>query len=156
MPNNQLDPRRAGQEMFPTPGRNLEGIVAKDFYSYAIEFDSVAAGASTTGNINIEADSDFMAQKLTFFGSIAGQPQTDDTRVVPLMDVTITATGSGRQLMNISLPVPLLFGSGELPFILPQPKVFPARSTVQFAVSNFSAGTTYRLTLAMIGAKLFS
>lgn len=151
----RTDPR-ADSRMFPTPGANMQNIIAKDFYTYATEFSSIAAGASSSQNISIQADSDFMVQKLTYFADVAGAAQTDANRVVPLVNVTITATSSGRQLMNISVPVPLLFGTGELPFILPQPKVFPARSTVNFVISNFSAATTYRVSLAMVGAKLFA
>jgi hypothetical protein len=130
--------------------------IAKDFYIYEEDFDSVANGQSGTGNIAIQADSDFVIQKLSYFADIGGAAQTADNRVIPLMTVQLTDTGSGRQLFEEPVSIPALFGTGELPFILPTPKVLPARSTFQVDVANFSDSTTYRLRLSFIGYKLFN
>ena len=130
-------------------------MILKDFFTYAIDFDSVAAGISATDNIQIQADADFEVQKLTFFADIAGAAQTVTTSVIPLMTVLIVDAGSGRQLMDRALAIPALFGDGKIPFILPTTRIFAARSNVTFTVVNFSAATTYRLRLNMIGTKLF-
>lgn len=131
------------------------GIVAKDFYVYQESFSSIANGASATGNINIQADSDFQLQKLTYMASISNATQTDSSRVVPLITIQITDSGSGRNLFEEALPVPALFGTGQLPFILPTPKIFQARSTITLNVANYSSGSTYRLDLSFIGYKIF-
>lgn len=130
-------------------------MILKDFFTYAIDFASVAAGISATDNIQIQADADFEVQKLTFFADIAGAAQTVTTSVIPLMTVLIVDAGSGRQLMDRALAIPALFGDGKIPFILPTTRIFAARSNVTFTVTNFSAATTYRLRLNMIGTKLF-
>lgn len=140
----------------PHMGQNGGAPIAKDFYIYEEDFDSIANGQSGTGNINIQADSDFVIQKLTYFADIAGAAQTANTRVVPLMTVQLTDTSSGRQLFEEPVAVEALFGNGQLPFILPTPKILPARSTFQVEVANFSASTTYRLRLSFIGYKLFN
>ncbi len=129
--------------------------VKKDFYIYEEDFSSVANGATATGNINIQADSDFVMQKLTYFADISAAVQTDSSRVIPLMTVQIKDTGSGRDLLETAAPVSNLFGTGELPFILPTPKLFLARSTIAITVTNFSASTTYNLRLSFIGYKVF-
>ena len=134
---------------------NAPSGVIKDFYIYEEDFSALANGATATGSINIQADSDFVLQKLTYFADIAAAVQTDSSRVVPLVTVQITDTGSGRNLMETATPISNIFGTGEIPFILPQPKLFLARSNINITVANFSAGTTYNLRLALIGHKVF-
>lgn len=129
--------------------------VIKDFYVYEEDFPDLDAGTTGTGNINIQADSDFVVQKLTYFADTDKQPQTDSSRVIPLINVNITDSGSGRNLMETAIPVPNLFGTGQIPFILPQPKLFLARSTIAITVTNFSAVTVYNLKLSFIGYKVF-
>jgi hypothetical protein len=130
-------------------------MILKDFFIYHIDFPSIASGASATDNIQIQADADFETQKLTYFSDIAGAVQTLSTQVVPLVTVLITDAGSGRQLMNVPVSIPELFGDGRIPFILPTPRIFAARSNITFTLANFSAATTYRVRLSLIGTKLF-
>lgn len=131
------------------PGR----LLGKEFYSYALSFSALANATDATGVINIEADSWFIAQKLTFAADIAAAAQTDANRVIPLVTVLITDTGSGRQLSNQAIPIPATMGTGELPFILPTPKIFKPRSALSIKVANYSAATTYNLYLVLHGAK---
>lgn len=129
--------------------------VIKDFYVYEEDFSGLTSGASASGNINIQADSDFVVQKLAYQADIANATVTDSSRVVPLVTVLVTDQGSGRQLMESAVPIPSLFGTGELPFILPQPKLFLARSTIAVQVSNYSSATDYNIRLSFIGYKVF-
>lgn len=129
--------------------------VIKDFYVYEEDFSALASGATALGSINIQADSDFVVQKLTYFADIAAAVQTSNTRVIPLVTVQITDSGSGRNLMEAPLPISNIMGTGELPFILPQPKLFLARTTITVSVTNFSASTTYNLRLSLTGYKVF-
>lgn len=128
-----------------------------EFYIYNVDFAaaSLVAGANLTGSINIDSSADFMLQKLTYFADIAGAALTDSTRVIPLVSLTVTDTGSGRELMLNNIPIPSIFGTGQIPFILPRPKKFRRNSTIQVEVSNFSAATAYNLKLAFIGEKLY-
>lgn len=130
-------------------------IIAKDFFIYEADASALAAGSSTALNVAIQADSDFILQKIGYAADIAGAAQTDSTRVVPLVTMLITDTGSGRQLMNAAAPITTFIGDGRLPFILPQPKMFVARTTVTLAIANYSAATTYNLRFSLIGTKVF-
>ena len=130
-------------------------MILKDFFIYGIDFPSIVAGATATDNIQIQADADFETQKLTYFADIAGAAQTLTTQVVPLITVLIVDAGSGRQIMNVATAIPAFFGDGRIPFILPTPRIFAARSNVTFTLVNFSAATTYRIRLSLIGTKLF-
>jgi hypothetical protein len=58
--------------------------------------------------------------------------------------------------MNAPIPLAALAGSGQLPFILPTPKIFQARGTIAVQLANVTAGDTYSsIYLEFIGTKLF-
>ena len=125
------------------------------FYTHQASFAALAAAGSDSFEIKIEADSDFFWYKATYFADIAAAAQTDSTRVVPLCTVLVTDGGSDRQLMRSPVPVSSIFGTGEIPFILPSPHRFEANSTVSIAVANFDAASTYNLRLLFIGYKKY-
>lgn len=143
-PNLNPNARRAGGG----------GGVRRDFFVYAINFLSFAPGA-TNGSIQIQADADFELQKLSMFADIAQAVQTASTRVLPLVTLQMTDTGTGRQVFNTEIPIPAVMGDGQIPFILPTTKIFSANASIQFAVTNFSAATTYDLRILLIGSKVF-
>lgn len=127
-----------------------------DFFVYEVDFTAgIAAGATSNGSFNVQADSDFKWLKACYFADIAVGAQTQSTQVIPLATVLITDQGSGRQLMSLAVPIYNIFGSGQIPFILPVPKLFAAKSTVAVTVANFSAATTYNIRLSFIGVKVF-
>jgi hypothetical protein len=139
----------------PIPGATT--IIAEDWYTYQIQFQNLTAGSTQTGFIQIEADSDFLIQKLTEMTDINGASQTVTTQLIPICKVVIVDTGSGRQLMNQAVPVSSIFGSGKLPYILPTPKLFVKNSRINVTVENFSAGTDYdNLFLSFEGKKIFT
>lgn len=132
-------------------------ILGEDLYTYSVEFEALSANSSDTGFIQIEADSDFWVQKMTYFAHIDGAPQTFNSIVVPLVTVVIIDTGSGRQIMNRPIPVSDLYGDGRLPFIVPTPKLFVKNSRINFDVFNFSNATDYtQLWLNLTGKKIFT
>lgn len=126
------------------------------FFTYSSLLASIASGANGAGSFTVDQDADFELMKLTYFADVAGGAETHDTAVVPLVTVQITEGGaSGFQWQNQALPIPALFGTAEVPFILPQPRLILAGQTVNLAFLNISSATTYRLYLAFIGRKIF-
>lgn len=138
------------QVLLPAPPQKR-----RDFFAYPITFLTLAAGAADQGAIQIQADSDFELTKLTFFADIAEDPETEADRVLPLVNVQITDSGTGRPMFSQPLPIPAIMGDGRIPFILPTPKIFSANASVQVAVSNYSVATEYNLRILLIGAKIF-
>jgi len=130
-------------------------IINKDFYVYQSSVASIANGANATDTINIQADSDFILQKLTFVADVAAAAQTDSSRVLPLITVQLTDTGSGRQIFSDPVPIPAIFGRGELPFILPNPRLFRANTTIAISYSNYDAALTYQIFLQFVGMKIY-
>lgn len=127
----------------------------RDFYIYEAAVAALGVGLSANDVINIEADSDFILQKLTYQADLAGVAQLDGTRVIPNVLVQLTDTGSGRQLMQNPIPIPSFFGIGAIPFILPNPRLFMRNSTIQIAFTSFEVAATPTVRLAFIGYKIY-
>lgn len=147
-------PRQRISNQINAPGVDSQDYIT-EFYIYSVEFTGLLTDTSATGSINIQADSDFILQKLTAFSDIAEADQTANTRVIPLVSALITDTGSSRQLMDRAIPIPNMFGTAEIPFILPAPRNFRANSVITVQLSNFNAATTYNIKLAFIGHKIY-
>lgn len=128
----------------------------RDFFSYDIDFANIAPGGTANGQIQIQADADFELQKLTHFSDIAAAGETEATRVLPLVTVQITDTGTGRTMFNAPVPIPSHFGDGRIPFILPTTKTFSKNASISFVLSNYDAANTYNVRLQLIGAKIFT
>lgn len=144
----QFNPRMAGM------GQGANGVMFEDFYVYQATFLPLAANGTGTDNINIQADSDFVIQKMTYAANIANAIQTDSSRVLPLVTVQITDSGSGRDMFAESVPITAVMGDGNLPFILPKPKLYASRSSIIINVSNLTA-SAYNLYINLIGYKVF-
>lgn len=138
----------------PNTGAKVTYVL--DHYIYSINAASIAAGASQSFPLSIEADSNFTWEKTSVFASLAGATQTQSSQVLPQVTVQIQDSGSGRLLQNIPVQITSMAGNGQLPFVLPVPRVFKARSTVIFTLVNTSAAETYtNLQLSLIGYKSF-
>ena len=145
----------AAQALGNAPAAQQVQIV-EDFFTYAVPvFTGLADGASATNNVVIQADSDFVLEQITYTATIANAAFTMNSRPIPNINILITDTGSGRQLMSSAVPIWTMCGSGEEPFELPRPKAFVARSTIAVQVSNFDAAVNYNLWISFVGRKLF-
>jgi hypothetical protein len=128
-----------------------------DHFIYVVRVSALAAGASASASINIEANSDFVWVKTCYNADVAGAAQNEDSRTIPLVRASITDSGSGVNLQNSPVPVSAMAGHEGLPQVLSQPRTFSANSNVSFTFSNYSAATTYaNLEVSLIGyRKLF-
>ena len=147
------------QQQLPPQPPPKPKVIAEDFYTYNILFEGLTAGSTDTGFIQIEADSDFLIQKLAYFAlNDTDTLTTFNTIQIPSVDIVIVDTGSGRQLMNNPVPIPALFGDGRLPYILPTPKLFVKNSRINVTVNNIgTASVDYaRLSINFEGKKIFT
>lgn len=128
----------------------------KDYFTYQTSVGALAASKTLSSQIAIEANSDFVWEKTSYFADLAGAVQTESSRVIPLVNVAITDSGSGRNLQNSAVPISSIAGHEGLPMVLPIGRIFEANATVSFAFTNFSAATTYtNVFLSLIGYKKF-
>jgi len=143
------------QTLNPEPAAQYQRQFTEDFTVYELDFLGLAAGTSANGSVQIQADSAFKWTKACYYADIDAAAFQVDTQPVPNVSITIQDSGSGRSLFNLAVPVPSIFGFGTLPFILPIPRIFLARSSMAVTVQNFDAAATYNLRLSFIGTKLF-
>lgn len=140
----------------------------RDFYIYEAHATVTASGTGTD-TIQIEADSNFILEKMVHWTTVSGLAPnlstattilftgglTDQQIIQPNMLVQITDTGSGRNLMSNPIPIPSTFGSGKLPFILPHPRIFLRNTTIQISFTNADTVNGYVTRLAFIGYKVY-
>lgn len=127
----------------------------EDFTVYELDFAALAPAGVANSSIEIQADSSFKWVKSAFSANIAVAAFLSGTRPIPNISIQVVDGGTGRQLFSSAVPVPSIFGSGELPFILPVSRIFKARSSIQVTVANYDAAVTYNLRLSFIGTKIF-
>ncbi len=129
--------------------QDLFGI--RDHFTYEVSVAALAAAGTFTGSFTVQTDSNFLWQAAAVCGDTTGT-----VAARPLVTVTITDASSGRQLMSAASPVGNIFGTNELPFILPTPRFFRGGTQVTIAGTNYSTGTTYtNLKFSFIGTKFF-
>jgi hypothetical protein len=151
----QPAPAPAGAPVAPV-GPQPVSNKRRDFFAYTITFANLLAGASAQGSLQLQSDSEFELTKLTMFADIAADPETAATRVLPLVTLQMRDSGTARNLFSAPVPIPAIFGDGQIPFILPVPKLFSPNASISFEVSNFAAATDYNLRLLLVGAKVFA
>lgn len=127
-------------------------------YTYELAFAAIAAaGGQQSNSFQVEANSDFILHKLSYMADVAVAAQTDSTRIVPLATVLLTNSGTARQMMNAAVPIPSLFGTGQLPFILPASFLLKGNTTFTAQVTSYVvAGTVYNIRLSFHGVKRYA
>lgn len=127
----------------------------EDYFVYTASFLALAPNGTAQQAIQVQADSDFKWVMSSYEADIAAAAFEQATAPVPNVTLQIVDTGSGRQLFSNPIPIPSVFGTGQLPFVLPIPRIFKARSSIQLIAANFDAAVTYNIRLSLIGTKIF-
>lgn len=154
MPQSPVSAAVAAQRFNSSPARLAQRL--EMFYVYvAASAGNIAQNTSATFNITLQADYDFMVYALA-------ATIVDSTNVVVLpanstANVQINDTGAGANWFSQPAGLSSLFGSAQLPLILPVVRVVARTATLAFTVQNVkdgaaAAGATY--TLSLIGSKI--
>lgn len=135
-------------------GQVVQVPVTRDWFAYTFNVSSIANGATSTATINIQADANFICEKVSCFADISGEVQTVESQVVPLVTVMLTDSGSGRSLFNAALPIASICGPNLAGENLPFGRCFSANSNISAVFTNYSNATTYaNLYLTLHGYK---
>lgn len=130
-----------------------------EYFTYSQSLPSgttLAAAGSTTLSFNVDGESDFFWDKATCYVDAANDGTSYSAQLVPGILVTIIDTTSQRPLMNNPTPIANVFGTGQLPFILPIRKIFFSKATVKITLQNITDNHTYtRVDVAFIGIKAY-
>ena len=127
-------------------------------FTQNLTYTSLLTATNAVDSFTTQNDSDLIITKTTYFcHTVTTSAPTESTRVIPWATVLMTDTASGRQLMDEATMLTALFGTGELPFIWPEPYKISNNSTFSVTVANITtgAGETYNIRLQFHGIKLF-
>lgn len=154
---NQVMNAKQGDSFAPGSANPYIVPGPRDFYSYTQRVAMAAAVGNTQGmTFQIEADSYFYLNALSYQADTALANVTHATNIIPLVTAVIFDSGSGRQLM--ANPVPLNCIMAELggnPFRLPKPRRFAPTSQIQITLVNYSA-IAYNISICLSGFKVYA
>lgn len=128
-----------------------------DFFTFVINFLPLAASNTDTQNFITQADSGFAIVKTSF--EVASNVNvfvaniSDTPRYAPQV-ITLSDSGSGRDLSNSAVAIGTLFGPNAYPFVWPCPKILDPNSTFTARVQNLVA-TAFNIRLSFHGYKIF-
>ncbi|MGH3053434.1 MAG: hypothetical protein ACRDL7_00475 [Gaiellaceae bacterium] len=128
-----------------------------DPFTFVVNFLPLAASNTATLNFITQADSGFAIVKTAF--TIASDVSvfianiSDTPKYAPLV-ITLSDSGSGRDLSNAAVPINTYFGTGERPFLWCRPKVLDPNSTFTSRLQNLVA-TAFNVRLSFHGFKIF-
>ena len=128
-----------------------------DPFTFVINFLPLAASNASTDQFITQADSGFAIVKTSF--TVASNVDvlvaniSDTPKYAPQV-VTLSDSGSGRDLSNGPVSINTYFGSGERPFIWCKPKVLDPNSTFTARIQNLVA-TAFNIRLSFHGFKIF-
>lgn len=125
---------------------------AIDYFVYGTDFDTLAASATETNNVNISGDSAFCV-----LSAVIVESDIADTTflAVPPLLVRIQDSGSGRYLSNTAIHASNWFGTAQEPKYWDIPKIFAPNSTLTIEVQNLEA-TERVVRMALHGFKIFN
>jgi len=129
----------------------------RDFYSYTQRVAMAGTIGNTQGaTYQIEADSYFYMNALSYQADVALAALTHATNVIPLVTIVIFDSGSGRQLMANPVPINCVAAEvGGNPFRLPKPRRFAPTSQITVTFVNYSANA-YNISLCFSGFKVYA
>ena len=121
------------------------------FHTYELEYDSLAAGASQAQSFTVETLYDFwIFKQQAFVLDVAMEVQAIDG-TMPMIDVLMQDGSSQAQLSNKPLALAAVFGTGQIPYILPQPHLIPAGAQFTVTVTNRHSANDYTIRLQFSG-----
>lgn len=128
-----------------------------DPFTFVINFLPLAASNTATDQFITQADSGFAIVKTTFVISsdvnVFVANISDVPKFAPQV-VTLSDSGSGRDLSSFPVAINSLFGTAERPFLWSRPKVLDPNSTFSCRIQNLVA-TAFNIRLAFHGFKIF-
>lgn len=128
-------------------GKTIQAFV------YNMVFPNVAAAAATvaTAQLQIQNDSDFLIVEQSF--SVNDTVTTLDVASSPL--IQLTDQGSGQTMFNVAMPALNIFGTAQLPLMLPVPRLLSKNSTLTGSLTTRTTANISTYTFSFIGFKIW-
>jgi len=129
-------------------------IRVRSFFVYSpTVFTLAPAAAPISIPVRIDSASDFFWIKACFMADIAGASSLDGTRILPNWDVQLQQGGADKNLFSAPQPLTNVFGTGQLPFVLPFPQKLVRNSELTVTCSTREVAVTLNVRLSFIGWK---
>lgn len=130
-----------------------------DIFDYGIFLSDIANdGIPVKKELSIQADYDFECESIQAAVIVNMEsPTITDTlqgEHFPNLFVMIENTGNGQKWMDKAVMVPALFGTGQLPFILPVTYIMEKNAAFRITLTNTGAFDLARVTFTFSGRKL--
>ena len=117
----------------------------KDFYGYSANFLPLAAGATETQNISIQADTDFIIMYATAI--VTAVDNTTPLAFAPAL-IELRDASTGATMTQLPVHLEALFGDGSFPGIFAVPKFVRANGAIAVTLQNLEAfNRNYRINL---------
>lgn len=116
----------------------------------------VAAGGVSQGGFLVDTSAPFMLVSSQYQADVAGAAVTVSTRPAPNVVCAIQDQSSNRNWQNGPVPIPSIFGNGQLPYFWPEPRLLPANTNVIITLTNYDAASVPNIRLTFSGYRLYS
>ena len=126
------------------------------FYIYTASFGSITTKATSTQNIPITTDADFIWCYTNFYGNDHSATEPFTSTVLHPFTLQINDGGISHGMFNNPVPVDSAAGFGSWPFILPLNYRFAAGATVSVTLVSLSANTWDNVYISLVGYKDFT
>lgn len=142
--------------------RNNQISMVPFFYSAQFTGNLVATLTTTSQNIQIQSDSDFVARYMTI--TVMNSPNIVVLNGLAPLLINLFDTGSGRTLFDNPQPIQNVIGGtpgtiggsgGMAPFIFPEPWLIRAGGTVQVSITDLGTFTYPSVYFSLPGMKVF-
>jgi len=133
---------------------NNQRFYTEDYYAYGFSVGNIASGATAITTVLVEADSDFEWITTTasgFNNATTGNAQNNQIG----LQMQILDGGSQRNLFQNPVNIVSTTGTGQLPFILPVPRFFVAKTPIVLTLNNFVANPVNSIYVVLEGRKVF-
>lgn len=123
--------------------RNPDGSPARvtiQPYGYNVTVTSIAQNATSTQQLQITANADFIWLAARYRASIAAAAQTISTKTAAFVRVLITDSGTNQQAMNSAVDLENYSTNGGYARDLPYPRLLQGRTSLTLAFTNYSGG----------------
>lgn len=121
------------------------------FHSYVLSFAAIAAGANAVLSFLVDTAYDFIwikAEAFIFDANGLGVSMLE----LPRMNVVLQDGSSKQQLTDNEVPIAALFGTGQIPYILPIRHRITGGASFNAQVFNRHNATTFGVDLVFSGA----
>lgn len=129
-----------------------EHLVFIEYFVIPLRWTSLLTATAQEQSAQVPKDSDFLIREINHAAyTPAGTLLPTPDELIDMVD-----SGSGR-LFNTSIRphITTVTGTGQRPFILPEPRIIAGGNAVSIVIENISGATIDRQHLSLVGCKIF-